>query len=82
MNISVVALLAALLATPAMVGLLDGSVEPDQAGIRVLLAVLFAVVIEGVARRFLQAVRPSEPAVPAPVPSAPDPEPRRRRTDS
>ncbi|MFP5345495.1 MAG: hypothetical protein ACLGIA_00475 [Actinomycetes bacterium] len=81
MNFSVVALLSALLATPATVGLLDGSVEADQAGIRVLLAVLFAVVIEAVARRFLEAVRPDEPPATASVPPAPEPQPRRRRTD-
>lgn len=56
MNIAVVALLTAVLAAPVLRALADGSLDPDTAGMRVLLAVACAMVIETVGRRFLQAV--------------------------
>jgi hypothetical protein len=82
MNLSVVTLIASFLSAPALVGLLDGSVGPDQAGVRVLLAVLFAVVIERVVRRFVEAVAPPERSREAGLAPVPDDEaPRRRRSD-
>lgn len=83
MNQSMIALFATLLSAPALVGLLNGSVGPDQAGVRVLFAVLCAVVAEGLVRRFVNAVRPAEPTQPATAgsPNPDDDHPRRRSTD-
>jgi hypothetical protein len=82
MNLSVVTLIASLLAAPALIGLLEGSVGPDQAGVRVLLAIVFAVVIERVARHFVQAVTPPPQSRDATLAPVADEQPaRRRRTD-
>lgn len=57
MNLSVVGVLSLVLAVPAVLGLAEGSIDPDEVGLRVLLAVAVAVVAEVVLRRFVDAVR-------------------------
>ncbi len=58
MNFGMVAMIATVLAGPALLAFADGRMGPDQVGVRVLLAVVAAVVAEGLARRFVTAVRP------------------------
>jgi hypothetical protein len=81
-NITAVAVFGLLLSAPALIGLFNGTVDPDQAGIRVLFAVLCAAVAETLVRRFISAVRPIEDdegrAQLPPVEAGP---PRRRATD-
>ena len=60
MNIPAVAVFALLLSAPALIGLFEGTVDPDQAGLRLLFAVLCAAVAETLVRRFIAAVRPPE----------------------
>ncbi len=57
MNVATVGVLALLLAVPAVLGLAGGSIDPDEVGLRVLMAVAVAVVAEVVLRRFVDAVR-------------------------
>ena len=82
MNLTAVATFALLLSAPALIGLFNGTVDPDQAGIRVLFAVLCAAVAETLVRRFVTAVRRVEDdesgAQQSPVEAGP---PRRRATD-
>ncbi len=59
MNLAAVAALALLLAVPSLVGLAEGSIDPDEAGLRLLLAAACAAVAETVLRRFVDAVRPA-----------------------
>jgi hypothetical protein len=81
-NITAVAVFGLLLSAPALVGLFDGTVDPDQAGIRILFAVLCAAVAETLIRRFVAAVRHVEddqtPMQQPPVEAGP---PRRRAID-
>jgi hypothetical protein len=81
-NLTAVATFALLLSAPALIGLLNGTVDPDQAGLRVLFAVLCAAVGEMLIRRFVAAVRPTdeqEPQLHAQTVDAGTP--RRRATD-
>ncbi len=66
MNVGMVGLIAAVLAGPALVAFADGRMGPDEVGVRVLLAVVVAMVAEGIARRFVLAVRPLPARHPAP----------------
>jgi len=70
-NLAVIAVLTLVLAVPAVVGLADHSIDPDEVGLRVLLAVAVAVVAEVVLRRFVDAVRsPAEQPVGVEDPAA------------
>ena len=82
MNLSVVAVLSLVLAVPAVLGLADHSIDPDEVGLRVLMAVAAAVVAEVVLRRFVDAVRSplDQPAAREDAVAAAGP-PRRRQGD-
>lgn len=87
MNIGFVALVAAVLSAPALIGMLQGSVDPAQSGVRLLLAVLCAIAFESVVRHFLHAVSSQEGPVEATgAQQVEDPgtgqPPRRRRSDA
>jgi hypothetical protein len=81
-NLSVVAVLTLVLAVPAVPGLADHSIDPDEVGLRVLLAVGAAVAAEVVLRRFVDAVRgPAEQPLRSEDPAAAGAGPRRRQDD-
>jgi hypothetical protein len=63
-NLAAVAALALLLAVPSLIGLAEGSIDPDEAGLRLLLATACAAVAETVLRRFVDAVRPARVELP------------------
>ena len=66
--------LALVLSFPALHGLATGTVEVDEAGLRILLAVGAAVVIDRLSGAFMNAVAPRPDA-------EEEPPPQRRRTD-
>lgn len=65
MNLAAVAALALLLSLPSLLGLAEGTIDPDEAGLRLLLAVVCAAVAETLLRRFVDAVRPARVELPA-----------------
>ncbi|GAB4067968.1 hypothetical protein GCM10028777_25490 [Angustibacter speluncae] len=64
MNLAAVAALALLLSVPSLLGLAEGTIDPDEAGLRLLLAVACAAVAETLLRRFVDAVRPVRAELP------------------
>lgn len=66
MNLAAVAALALLLSLPSILGLAEGSIDPDEAGLRLLLAAGCAAVAETLLRRFVDAVRPQRVELPPP----------------
>ncbi len=82
MNLTAVGTFALLLSAPALIGLVNGTVDPDQAGLRVLFAVLCAALAEILVRRFVAAVRPTDEQEPQSQAQTVDAgPPRRRATD-
>lgn len=68
MNIRFTLFVWLVLGAPLWLGLLRGDLDPDEAGLRLVIAGVLALGVEWVARTFVNAARPT----PAPRPARPD----------